>query len=129
MRAAVIIPVYNHEAGVGEVIKAARRLGLPIFVVDDGSTDTTPAVLATHEGITVLRHPVNRGKGAGPLPIRISEAPRTDRAHEGDLVPGPAANRRPTRHGSPERELPRLSASVSSPRASPAARRPPSSPC
>ena len=39
MRAAVVIPVYNHESRVGEVINAARRLGLPIFVVDDGSTD------------------------------------------------------------------------------------------
>ena len=61
MRAAVLIPVYNHEAGVGEVINAARCLGLPIFVVDDGSTDTTPAVLARQEGITVLRHQVNQG--------------------------------------------------------------------
>jgi glycosyltransferase involved in cell wall biosynthesis len=78
MRAAVIIPVYNHEAGVGEVIKAARHLGLPIFVVDDGSTDTTPAVLATHEGITVLRHPVNRGKGAALLTGFAAAAPTCD---------------------------------------------------
>ena len=78
MRAAVIIPVYNHEVRVGEVINAARRLGLPIFVVDDGSTDTTPAVLATQEGITLLRHPVNRGKGAALLTGFAAAAPSCD---------------------------------------------------
>lgn len=67
MRAAVVIPVYNHAVRIAEVIEAARSLGLPIFVVDDGSTDGTAAVLARLEGITVLRHPVNQGKGAALL--------------------------------------------------------------
>ena len=60
------------------MINAARHLGLPIFVVDDGSTDTTPAVLATQEGITVLRHPVNRGKGAALLTGFAAAAPTCD---------------------------------------------------
>jgi len=64
MQAAIIIPVYNHEAQVTEVIREARLLGLPIFVVDDGSTDGTPKVLDSQTGITVLRHPINQGKGA-----------------------------------------------------------------
>lgn len=64
MRAAIVIPVFNHGPQVAAVIAAARPLGLPIFVVDDGSTDTTAAVLAAQEGIVVLRHPANRGKGA-----------------------------------------------------------------
>lgn len=67
MRAAVLIPVYNHEARVAEVINEARLLGLPIFVIDDGSTDNTPAVLAGQTGITMLQHPVNQGKGAALL--------------------------------------------------------------
>jgi len=67
MRAAVLIPVYNHGAQIAGVIAAARPLGLPIFVVDDGSTDETAAVLAAQKQITVLRHPVNRGKGAALL--------------------------------------------------------------
>ena len=75
MRAAVVIPVYNHGTQVAGVIAAARPLGLPIFVVDDGSTDSTAVVLAVQEGITVLRHPVNRGKGAALLTGFTAVAP------------------------------------------------------
>lgn len=64
MQAAVIIPVYNHEMQVAEVIREAKLLGLPILVVDDGSTDGTAQVLDRLTGITVLRHPINQGKGA-----------------------------------------------------------------
>ncbi|MBV5318740.1 MAG: glycosyltransferase family 2 protein [Desulfobulbaceae bacterium] len=78
MRAAVVIPVFNHEARVAEVIGEARQLGLPIFVVDDGSTDGTPRVLEGLEGITVLRHPVNQGKGAALLTGFAAAAPTCD---------------------------------------------------
>jgi glycosyltransferase involved in cell wall biosynthesis len=67
MRAAVVIPVFNHQERVAEVIRQALQLDLPVFVVDDGSTDGTPAVLAAMADITVLRHPVNEGKGAALL--------------------------------------------------------------
>lgn len=64
MNVAIIIPVYNHERMIGEVIRLALKLGLPLFVIDDGSTDSTPDILSKISGITVLRHPVNLGKGA-----------------------------------------------------------------
>ncbi len=64
MRVAVVIPVFNHGASIAKVITQAQMLGGPVIVVDDGSTDQTPDVLTTIEGITVLRHPVNQGKGA-----------------------------------------------------------------
>ena len=67
MKPAVIIPVYNHGRQIGEVIRQALRLGLPVFVVDDGSTDATAEVVGAIDGITRLRHPVNRGKGAALL--------------------------------------------------------------
>ncbi len=67
MRAAVVVPVYNHRQRVGDVIRQVQQLGLPVYVVDDGSTDGTPDVLAALEGITVLHHPVNLGKGAALL--------------------------------------------------------------
>ncbi|MCL2458747.1 MAG: glycosyltransferase family 2 protein [Desulfobulbus sp.] len=67
MRVAIVIPAYNHGTRIAAVIAAARPLGLPIFVVDDASTDETAAVLAAQEEITVLRHPVNQGKGAALL--------------------------------------------------------------
>ena len=40
-RVAVIIPVYNHEGKVADVVREARQLHLPLFVIDDGSTDGT----------------------------------------------------------------------------------------
>ncbi|MDU9047318.1 MAG: glycosyltransferase family 2 protein [Candidatus Electrothrix sp. Rat3] len=74
MPPAIIIPVYNHGRQIGEVVRKAQQLNLPIFVLDDGSTDTTPEVLASldgidgmNNGITVLCHAENQGKGAALL--------------------------------------------------------------
>lgn len=64
MKTAIIIPVYNHPQRVVAVIDQAKKLGLPIFVIDDGSTDQTLTLLAGQKGISLLRHPVNLGKGA-----------------------------------------------------------------
>ena len=66
-RVAVVLPVYNHAARVREVVGRALGLGLPVFVVDDGSTDESAAILATVDGVTLLRHAENRGKGAALL--------------------------------------------------------------
>jgi glycosyltransferase involved in cell wall biosynthesis len=67
MKAAIIIPVYNHAGQIEEVIRQALELDLPIIVVDDGSTDATPEILRGIEKISVVRHPVNLGKGAAIL--------------------------------------------------------------
>jgi glycosyltransferase involved in cell wall biosynthesis len=64
---AVVIPVYNHEQRIEGVIREALKLGMPVIVVDDGSTDKTPEILSRLKGITVLRHPENQGKGAALL--------------------------------------------------------------
>jgi glycosyltransferase involved in cell wall biosynthesis len=66
-RIAVVIPVHNHGRQVREVVKKAVLLSLPIFIIDDGSTDSTPAVLESLSGVTVIRHEVNQGKGASLL--------------------------------------------------------------
>jgi glycosyltransferase involved in cell wall biosynthesis len=58
------------------VIAATRPLGLPIIVVDDGSTDSTASVLQRQEGITLLRYADNQGKGAALL-TGFAEAART----------------------------------------------------
>lgn len=64
---AVIIPVFNHERRVAAVIRQALALKVPVFVVDDGSTDGTSAIIDAVAGITVLRHTENLGKGAALL--------------------------------------------------------------
>lgn len=62
-RVHIVIPAYNTESSVGHVVAVARRGGLPVVVVDDGSQDRSAAA-AEAAGATVLRHPHNRGKGA-----------------------------------------------------------------
>ncbi len=62
-RFAFIIPVYNHEQGVAQVAHEAVSLGMPVFVVDDGSTDSSYERVRGIKGVTVLRHEENRGKG------------------------------------------------------------------
>jgi glycosyltransferase involved in cell wall biosynthesis len=67
MKTAVIIPVYNHEQRIEDVVRRCLAIGRTVFVVDDGSTDNTPAIIADIEGITLLHHTVNLGKGAALL--------------------------------------------------------------
>lgn len=71
MTLSVIIPVYNEAATLEEIITRVRATGLvdEIVVVDDGSTDSTPAILTRLEQagrppLRILRHQQNRGKGA-----------------------------------------------------------------
>ncbi|VTT97520.1 Glycosyl transferase, family 2 OS=Crocosphaera watsonii WH 8502 GN=CWATWH8502_1802 PE=4 SV=1: Glycos_transf_2 [Gemmataceae bacterium] len=70
----VVVPAWNEErrlaVTVGEVVAAARRhLGeFEVIVVDDGSTDGTPAVArklaAKFPCVSVVRHETNLGVGA-----------------------------------------------------------------
>lgn len=62
-RLCALIPVYNHGLTVQQVIRGAKT-HLPVVVVDDGSTDQTPSLLAQEEGITLVTLPQNAGKGA-----------------------------------------------------------------
>lgn len=67
MQPAIIIPVYNHMERIAEVIHQALQLDLPVFVINDGSTDRTADIINTIDGITVLHHATNQGKGAALL--------------------------------------------------------------
>lgn len=59
---AVIIPALNAERTLPRVVVDARAQLEPVLVIDDGSSDATGEV-ARAAGATVIRHPVNRGKG------------------------------------------------------------------
>lgn len=58
-----IVPAHDEAGRVGHVLSALTAQGLPLLVVDDGSSDGTGAV-ATAAGARVLRLEPNRGKGA-----------------------------------------------------------------
>jgi len=77
-RFALIIPVYNHEKKVVDVVREALKLGRPVFVVDDGSTDASWEKVKAIDGVTVLHHPVNEGKGAAIMTGFAAAAPVAD---------------------------------------------------
>ena len=56
------IPVYNEQRYVNRVLTEVRRYASDILVIDDGSTDQTPSLLARHP-VEVVRHASNRGYG------------------------------------------------------------------
>jgi len=70
MKISVIIPVYNEEATISEIIARVGAIDLEkeIIIVDDGSTDGTPQQLKEIAGkfdnVKVLAHGKNLGKGA-----------------------------------------------------------------
>lgn len=60
----VLMPVYNEAATVDLVLEAVRRhFGGEIVVIDDGSDDGTPLVLATRGDVAVVRLDRNCGYG------------------------------------------------------------------
>ncbi len=68
MKISVIMPVWNEESTIGEIVRRvlAVPLDMELLIVDDASTDGTAGELErlTDPRIRVLRHPRNKGKGA-----------------------------------------------------------------
>jgi polyprenyl-phospho-N-acetylgalactosaminyl synthase len=59
----LLVPVFQEQQVVGEVIRSARQVFDHVVCVDDGSADDSAAVAAA-AGATVLRHATNLGQGA-----------------------------------------------------------------
>jgi predicted LPLAT superfamily acyltransferase len=65
-RPMVLIPTKDNVGTIGSVVTRARAHGLPVYVVDDGSTDGSGDA-ARAAGAELLTHPRNMGKGAALL--------------------------------------------------------------
>lgn len=69
LRISVVIPVYNEQATVAELVRRVRAVPIPkeIILVDDASTDGTRHVLDSldrGQDLRVVLHERNLGKGA-----------------------------------------------------------------
>jgi len=73
MKLGAVIPVYNHGEAIAAVVRAIRAHGLPVLLVDDGSSASCAAVLdalsaaPAESGVHLLRLPVNQGKGGAVM--------------------------------------------------------------
>ena len=60
----IIVPAYNEAQMIGEILRVFKKIeSVQLIVVDDGSTDNTYKI-ASGQADYVLRHIINRGKGA-----------------------------------------------------------------
>jgi glycosyltransferase involved in cell wall biosynthesis len=66
MKISIVIPLYNEEQYISEVLNGLAPYKLPVIVVDDGSTDKSLQKLknSKNKNFQVLEHKVNLGKGA-----------------------------------------------------------------
>jgi glycosyltransferase involved in cell wall biosynthesis len=70
LKLSVVIPVYNEEVTIKEIVSRVQALEREkeIVIVDDGSSDGTAEKIKEidnqYENVTVLFHEKNRGKGA-----------------------------------------------------------------
>ncbi len=72
MKLALIIPNYNHRGHIAATLEALKPLGLPCFLINDGSDDETRYLLQQlaeqhSDWVSLLHHPYNRGKGAAVM--------------------------------------------------------------
>lgn len=71
MRISIVIPCYNEITTIEQIVQKVSAVDLDqekeLIIVDDGSKDGTREYLAQldgKDGIKVIMHPTNRGKGA-----------------------------------------------------------------
>jgi glycosyltransferase involved in cell wall biosynthesis len=96
----IVIPAFNEEEGLLTTLEGVRGVlrgaagTFEIVVVDDGSTDATPRILAGCPDVSVVRHAQNRGYGAAlKAGIRAARHPLivvmdADGTYPVDAIPG-----------------------------------------
>lgn len=63
LKCIVVIPTYNNDGTIAQVIADVKHYASDIVVVNDGSTDSTSEILKNTEGIRVIEYAENKGKG------------------------------------------------------------------
>ena len=63
MKIVALIPAFNEEETIADVLSHTARFVDEVIVVNDGSRDRT-AQIAKHHGVVVVSHVINRGLGA-----------------------------------------------------------------
>lgn len=63
LNAVIIVPTYNNNGTIGQVISDIKEYTHDIIVVNDGSTDNTLEILQDIEGIRIETYEKNMGKG------------------------------------------------------------------
>jgi glycosyltransferase involved in cell wall biosynthesis len=65
-RVSVVIPAYNEQKSIAHVISVVKEVKeiTQIIVVNDGSTDNTEKIVSNIDGVTLINHKVNKGKGS-----------------------------------------------------------------
>jgi glycosyltransferase involved in cell wall biosynthesis len=66
MKVCIVIPAYNEENTISDIVEEAKKYSKDVIVVDDGSGDATHK-LAEDSGAFVLRHVVNLGVGSATV--------------------------------------------------------------
>ncbi|MFH0829546.1 MAG: glycosyltransferase family 2 protein [Candidatus Aenigmatarchaeota archaeon] len=64
LKIAALVPAFNEEKNIAELVRGCKPWADIVLVVDDGSKDRT-AELAKAAGAEVVKHGSNRGKGEG----------------------------------------------------------------
>ena len=72
MKLSIIVPVFNEEKTILQIISRLNKLTIPlvskeVVVVDDGSSDSTREKLKNAKGVRIILHPKNKGKGAAVI--------------------------------------------------------------
>lgn len=80
MKVVCVIPAYNEEKNIGQVIDSVKEFVDDVVVVDDGSSDNTSKIVSKN-GATLLRHLINRGQGAA-----LQTGNEYALAHSADIV-------------------------------------------
>ena len=79
MKLSILIPVYNEEHTINEILRRVQRIKLTgwvkeVIVIDDGSRDATKrALISWEKKVTVIHKAANEGKGSA-LTVGLAKA-------------------------------------------------------